>query len=391
MKFRLFILFLILILSHWAESQVLRCGAERTEQYIHLLKGKKVALCVNHTSRIGNTLLVDTLLNVGIQIQALFSPEHGLRGEADAGQEIDNGTDGPTGLPLYSLYGKNKKPSAEQLKGIDCLVFDIQDVGVRFYTYISTLQYVMEACAGNHIPLILLDRPNPNGYYIDGPVLDTSCRSFVGMQPVPVVYGMTIGEYAALLKEEGWLRSKEPCTLTIIPCEGYTHHTRYELPVAPSPNLKSKRAVQLYPSLCFFEGTPVSVGRGTDFPFEMYGHPSIKKGSFTFVPQPKPGATHPPLMGQTCFGQFLHTPTDDEKTGNNKGRLHLEFLLETFQEFPTKDSFFHPFFDQLAGTKMLRKQIQDGKTEEQIRQSWQNDILNFKKKRKKYLLYPDFE
>ena len=281
----------------------IQVGAEQTQKYLPLLKNKRIALVANQSSLINSTHLVDSLLALNINLVKIFSPEHGFRGNADAGEVVSDNIDGKTGIPVISMYGKNKKPQSENLKDVDIMVFDLQDVGVRFYTYISSLHYVMEACAGNNIPLIVLDRPNPNGFYIDGPVLEKEFTSFIGMHPVPIVYGMTIGEYAKMINGEKWLKNEVKCDLTVIKCENYTHNSLYKLPVKPSPNLPDITSVYLYPSLCLFEGTIMSVGRGTKFPFHCYGHPDFKIASFKFKPVSIPGAAkHPKYEGKTCNG-----------------------------------------------------------------------------------------
>ena len=366
----------------------LRTGAECMERYLPELEGKKVALCGNQTSMVGDVHLVDTLLSCHINLVKLFCPEHGFRGQAEAGATIASGKDPLTGIPVVSLYGKNKKPTAEQLQNIDILLFDLQDVGCRFYTYISTLHYVMEAAAENHVRVIVLDRPNPNGFYVDGPVLQPEYKSFVGMHPVPVVYGMTIGEYAQMINGEKWLANGALCDLTVIPLEGYTHATRYELPVAPSPNLQTSEAIYLYPSLCFFEGANISVGRGTEHPFEMYGAPGMLSGDYRFNPKAIPGVSeNPPFKGQECRGYLLH----DEAAWNldQPGGFNLNYLLTAYRNYADKEHFFlkNNFFDKLAGTDQLRKQIISGASEEEIRESWKEGLDRFKEVRAKYLLY----
>jgi uncharacterized protein YbbC (DUF1343 family) len=366
-----------------------KVGAARIDQYIPIIQGKSVGLVVNQTSTIGNTHLLDTLISLGIHVQSVFAPEHGFRGTADAGEHVKNGVDPKTNVAIVSLYGDNKKPRPEQLSNIDILIFDIQDVGVRFYTYISTLQYVMEACAEQNKKLIVLDRPNPNGHYVDGPVLDTSQRSFVGMQPIPVVYGMTTGEYASMLNGESWLENKLNCSLTVIPCLHYDHKTFYKLPVKPSPNLSNMTAIYLYPSLCFFEGSnSVSVGRGTDKPFQIYGSPQFSKSLFSFMPVSKPGASKPFLQDQPCYGFDLSEIILDTL---RKQKFTLKYLLNAYKLSTDKKNFFNTFFQKLAGTKRLITQIEKGMDEKSIRKTWQPQLASFKKIRKKYLLYKDFE
>jgi len=366
----------------------IRTGAEQTEKYFPLLEGKRIAVCSNQTGIIGAVHLVDTLLHAGFNVVKIFSPEHGFRGHAADGEWIDDKKDFDTGLEIVSLYGSKKKPEAEDLENLDIIVFDIQDVGVRFYTFISTLSYLMEACAENHLPLIVLDRPNPHSDYVDGPVLEKEFASFVGLHPVPVVYGMTIGEYARMVNGEHWLKDSLNCDLTVIPLRNYDHRTRFDLPVPPSPNLPNQASVQLYPSLCFFEGTIVSVGRGTDMPFQVIGHPDYVLGSYFFIPEDKPGkAMNPPYEGKRCYGHFLSGfDTIMER------RIYLTWLIEMYQFFKIikKPDFFNSFFDKLAGSDQLRQQIMEGKSETEIRQSWEEDISAFLVLRKKYLLYPDF-
>lgn len=357
----------------------LRLGAQRTELYFPMLEGKTIGVVGNQTSLIETTHLVDSLLKVNLKVMKVFSPEHGFRGKADAGAHIENGVDQRTDLPIISLYGNNKKPMAEQLKGIDVLLFDIQDVGARFYTYISTLHYVMESAAENQITLIVLDRPNPNGHYVDGPVLDTAYQSFVGMHPIPIVHGMTIGEYAQMINGELWLEGNLTCDLKVISMTGYNKQMAYDLPVKPSPNLPNAQAVNLYPSLCLFEGTNVSVGRGTSNPFQHYGAPYLQS-DYSFIPKSGEGAKYPKREGQKCFGYDLsQTP--------KLSQLDLSFLIEAYQQCPQKEDFFNAFFDKLAGNNTLRTQLQEGMSEEDIRQTWINDLELFKQLRTPYLLY----
>ena len=364
-------------------------GANQTEAYLPLLKGKRVGVVTNQSGIIKNgdkyVHLVDSLLNLGVKIQKVFAPEHGFRGLADAGEHIQSGKDTQTGLEVVSLYGKNKKPYPSQLENIDIMVFDLQDVGVRFYTYISTLHYVMEACAENNIPIIVLDRPNPNAHYIDGPVLEPEYKSFIGMHPVPVVYGMTIGEYGKMINGEKWLDNKVQADLTIIPVENYTHSMPYDLPVKPSPNLPNAKSVNLYPSLCFFEGTQISVGRGTEMPFQIYGSPYLEKTGFSFTPKSMAGATHPKWEGRECYGVDLRNEP-------RLSELNLEWLKEAFEQTSmVKTLFFNEksSFNRLAGNDKLKQQIINRVSMEDIRKSWQKDLDNFKKIRKKYLIYKD--
>ncbi len=367
-------------------------GIDQQYEYIPLLQNKNVAVVCNQTSiRITGEHLVDYLLKKEVAVKAVFAPEHGFRGTASAGEEIADGKDKKTGLPIVSLYGKNKKPTPQMLEGIDVVVFDIQDVGARFYTYISTMSLVMEACAELNIPVIVLDRPNPNGYYVDGPVLKPGFESFVGMHPVPVVHGMTIGEYAQMVNGEGWLAEGEKCQLTVVKVLDYNHNMSMPLPVAPSPNLPNLTAIRLYPSLCFFEGTSVGVGRGTDKPFQQIGAPWLKVvfPEYSFTPSPNVGAANPKYKGEQCYGVDLSSFGSSFLP--NYHEIYLFWLIEAYQEAPDKDAFFNNYFDKLAGTDELRKQIEAGLSEEEIKASCQKDLTSYKLMRKKYLLYPDFE
>lgn len=359
-------------------------GAAKIPAYIPLIKGKKVGVVANQTSVLfvknKQIHLVDTLLSLKAKLQKVFAPEHGFRGTADAGELIRDGRDTKTFLPIISLYGKNKKPSKDQLDDIDVMIFDLQDVGVRFYTYISTLHYVMEACAEQKIPLIVLDRPNPNGSIIDGPMLEKEYTSFVGMHPIPVLHGMTIGEYAQMINGEKWLAGGIQCSLTVITCDAYNHQMPYSLKVKPSPNLPNDQSINLYPSLCFFEGTNVSVGRGTEKQFQIYGSPFLKGFDFQFTPKPNVGAKDPVHNGKLCFGEDL-TQLAPVK------QLELKWLMKAFQQTEDKTQFFNNFFVKLAGTQNLQKQIESGLPEEQIRQTWQKGLEDFKMVRGKYLLY----
>lgn len=383
--------------TQYSEQEILKVGAENTTAYLSKLQEKRISIVTNQTgmlrlfdekdSIVGKQHLVDFLLSQNVNVQAIFAPEHGFRGKEDAGALIKNGKDARTGLPIYSLHGKHKKPQAEQLEGVDIIVFDIQDVGVRFYTYISTLHYVMEACAENQIPLILLDRPNPNGHFVDGAVMEKKYQSFLGMHPVPVVYGMTIGEYATMINGESWLPSGLSCNLTVVKLKEWTHDTSYVLPIKPSPNLPNSQAVNLYPSLCFFEQTSVSVGRGTATPFQIYGSPYLdsKTFSYTFVPQSTSGATNPKHKGVKCYGENL------QNFSEKLNRINLQWLINAYQNSSRKAAFFKKYLERLSGTADLRKQIEKGWTEERIRESWQENLEKFKNIRKKYLLYPNFE
>lgn len=383
-------------------------GAERIKVYLPLIKDKTVGIFANQTSMVGNTHLVDTLLSLGVHIKAIFSPEHGFRGNADAGEEVNTSIDKKTGIPIISLYGNKRKPSAEDMKDIDVLIFDIQDVGVRFYTYISSLQEFMEAAFENSKPLMLLDRPNPNGFYVDGPVLDTSFRSFVGMQPIPIVYGMTMAEYAFMIAGEKWLSAKAnekydyyryaensadtAFHFQVIKCANYTHNSKYVLPVKPSPNLPVIQSIYWYPSTCLFEGTILSEGRGTDKPFMLFGHPKLPKTLIAFTPVSKPGAKSPKLVNQQCYGWDLSGTTEDVLK-NVDGKIQLKYLINAYQLYPEKESFFlqSNSFNRLAGNDILMKQIKEKRSEEEIRRSWEPGLNKFKQIRKKYLLYTDFE
>lgn len=372
------------------DSTQIRVGAMQYDKYLPLIQGKKVALLVNQTSMVGsNTHLADTLQKMGIAIKTIFAPEHGFRGTADAGEKVNNGMDKKTGLPIISIYGNKKKPSTDDLKDVQAVIFDIQDVGVRFYTYISTLHYLMEACVENNVPLIVLDRPNPNGHYVDGPVLKKELKSFVGMHPIPIIHGLTIGEYATMINGENWLGEGKKCALTVIPCANYTHSSLYELPVKPSPNLPNNHAIYLYPSICFFEGTEVSVGRGTAKQFQVIGSPDYKVGDFNFTPVPMEGAKTPPHLNKPCNGYDLTTkPTPDIR---NMRALDLSYLKMMYDNYPDTSKFFlkSNFFDKLAGTTELRQQLVMHKSMEEIRASWQPDLDIFKEMRKKYLLYQE--
>lgn len=355
-----------------------------------LIRGKNIGIVANQTSMIGKTHLVDSLNSLGsgiTRIWNVFSPEHGFRGQAEYGELVVDGRDPKTGLPVVSLYGRNRKPSAESLEDLDLVLFDIQDVGARFYTYISTLFYVMQACAEQQTALVILDRPNPNAFYVDGPVLEPEFSSFIGMHEVPAVYGLTIGEYGRMINGEGWLGEGLFCDLTVIPCGNYTRSSTYDLPVAPSPNLPNMNSIYLYPSTCFFEGTVISEGRGTDWPFEVFGHPDLQNTGFTFTPESRPGAaTNPKFRDELCRGVDLRHFRDST---TRPQAIDLSWLLFAYRNFPDKENFFIPYFENLAGTATLRQQIIDGWPEDRIRASWQEDIDAFMEIRKKYLIYLD--
>jgi uncharacterized protein YbbC (DUF1343 family) len=362
------------------------CGAGRMEDYLPKLQNKRIALVVNQTSVIGKTHLADTLLARKVNVKKIFSPEHGFRGMADAGEKVNNETDAKTGLPIISLYGNNKKPSSESLQDIDIVIFDIQDVGARFYTYISTMHYVMQACADNKKQLIILDRPNPNGYYIAGPVLDPKFKSFVGMHPIPIVHALTIAELAQMINGEHWLDSGKTCSLEIIRVNNYTHKDHYSLPVKPSPNLPNDEAIKLYPTLCLFEGTNISVGRGTAFPFQVIGSPNKKNGTFTFTPHSIEGMAKDPMYENVqCYGSDLRNLYPESSMFN------LRFLIDYYQKAEDKEKYFNNFFNKLAGNSSLQEQVKKGMSESQIKETWEADINKYKVLRKKYLLYTDFK
>jgi len=390
-------------------------GAERISVYLPMLKGRSVGIFANQTSMVGNTHLVDTLRSLGVNVKVIFGPEHGFRGTADAGEKVGNYTDSKTGIPVVSLYGAKRRPSAEDVKDVDILIFDIQDVGVRFYTFISSLEEFMEAAMDLGKPLLLLDRPNPNGHYVDGPVLDPKYRSFVGRQPVPVVYGMTIAEYAFMIAGEGWLSEKAnakyayyktaqnspdtPFHFQVIKCRNYTHKSRYVLPVRPSPNLPNIQSIYLYPSTCFFEGTVLSEGRGTSKPFQVFGHPTLPKDLYSFTPNPNEGAKNSKNYGQVCYGWDL-SGSPEEVMARVNNRVQLKWLLEAYRLFPDKENFFikpksgkmeESFITKLAGNNELWQQVKNGIPEEAIRKSWEPALSRFKEVRKKSLLYDDFD
>jgi len=379
-------LYLIALLSSLLWSKIIP-ASERPNLYLPILKGKRVALVVNHSSIVQKNIhLVDFLLQNGIEIKKIFAPEHGFRGGADAGHRIKNSIDKRTKLPIISLYGKKRQPTKKDLKDIDIILFDIQDVGVRFYTYLSTLHYILEAGAKYKIEVMLLDRPNPNGGYIDGEVLDRRYSSFIGLDPVPIVYGMTIGEYAKMLNGEGWI-GKRRANLRVIPIKNYKHSSRYTLPVKPSPNLPTDRAVALYPSLALFEGTVFSAGRGTTKPFELYGDPKYQNKSFSFIPKSRAGAKNPKYKNRVCYGVDLSKKS--LKRIRAEGRINLSYLIDAYNRYPNRSHFFlkNRFIDKLSGSSRLRRDIESGLSEAEIRESWQVGLKKFKKIRKKYLIY----
>lgn len=369
-----------------SETRKVYPGAFRVKEYLPLLKNKRVGMVVNQTSTIHQTHLVDSLLQLGVNIEMIFAPEHGFRGDHSAGEHVKSTIDAKTGIDIQSLYGNKKKPSAEIMSKVDIVVFDIQDVGVRFYTYISTMHNVMESCAENNIPFIVLDRPNPNGFYVDGPSLKTAYKSFVGMHPVPLVHGMTIGEFAGMINGEGWLSGNIKCNLTVIPCMGYDHEYLYSLPIRPSPNLPNMSSVYLYPSLGLFEGTRVSLGRGTPYPFQILGTPDNKELSDSFTPVSIPGvADNPPFENQKCFGISLKSVADSI---SRQPFIDLYWLKYFYQTSTDTAQFFNAMFNKLAGNSELKEQIKAQKSDEEIRESWQVDLQAFRTVRKKYLLYP---
>ena len=377
-KIRQNIIIILLLSSFGVYAQKLVLGAERIDKILKTIDNKNIAIVGNQTSVVNQVHLVDTLISLNQKIISVFSPEHGFRGVEDAGAKVDNEIDKKTGLPIISLYGKNKKPTSEQLIGIDIIIFDIQDVGARFYTYISTLHYILEACSEKNIKVVILDRPNPNGHYVDGPILEEKYKSFVGMHQIPIVHGMTIGEYATMILGEKWIENN--CNLEIIEMINYNRNDNYELPIKPSPNLPNSKSINLYPSLCLFEGTNVSVGRGTDKPFQHFGSPFLKFYSYAFQPKSGPGSKYPKHENKTCVGKNLENYP-------YLSSINLNWLIESYNQTNNKEDFFNSFFDKLAGTDKLRTQIISGLNEKEIRSSWKTGLKEFKKTRTKYLLY----
>lgn len=369
------------------QQEMVTIGAERTEQYVPMLKGKRVALFSNHTGMVGERHTIDVLIEKGVNVVKIFSPEHGFRGTADAGERVSSSIDERTGVEIYSLYGQTRFPDASTMQGIDMIVSDIQDVGLRFYTYYCTMIDLMNTAVKYGKKFIVLDRPNPNGMYVDGPILDMKYQSGVGRLPIPVVHGLTLGEMALMANGEGWLDDGKKADLTVIACENYTHATRYTLPIAPSPNLKSMKAIYLYPSLCYFEATPVSLGRGTDSPFTRYGHPDFSEYDFQFTPKPTDGAKNPPLKGHLCKGFDLSSLSDDKIIS---GGINLEYLINAYRQLNIGDKFFTSFFEKLIGRGDIREMIENGKSATEIKSSWKEDVEKFRRQRKPYLLYDDF-
>ena len=366
----------------------IKTGSEATGEYLPLLKGKRVAVLTNQTGIIGKSHLVDSLVSLKINIVAILSPEHGFRGDADAGEHVSSSVDQKTGIPIKSLYeGNTGKPSADLMKTIDVLVFDLQDVGVRFYTYLTTMARMMEACAENGVQMIVLDRPNPIGFYVDGPILDMKYKSGVGWLPIPTVHGMTLGELAGMINGEKWLKDGIQCNVKVIKCTNYTHASMYQLPVKPSPNLPDMRSIYLYPSTCYFEATPVSLGRGTPHDFQMYGHPNMKGYSYSFTPRSIPGAKFPPQLNNECYGVDLRTTPSIEEI--NKAGINLEYVIDAYKNLNLDDHYFRSFFELLIGQGYVRKMIKEGKSAAEIKAMWAGDVAKFKEQRRPYLLYPE--
>ena len=368
-------------------AQTVNAGAELTEAYLPLIRGKRVAVMTNQTGRVGDEHLVDLLIRNKVDLVGIFSPEHGFRGTADAGEHVANSMDEKTGVPVWSLYGGGGgKPSADKMRMFDVLLFDLQDVGLRFYTYYASMARLMDACAEHGKKMIVLDRPNPNGFYVDGPILDMKHKSGVGWLPIPVVHGMTLGELALMINGEKWLPQGRICDVTVIPCENYTHQTKYELPVAPSPNLPNTQSIYLYPSTCLFEGTVMSLGRGTSFPFQAYGHPNFKDSGFSFTPRSVPGAKNPPLLNKKCYGVDLRNVSHEQIWEN---RFDLSYVIDAYKNLKMGDEFFTDFFEKLVGVDYIRQDIIAGKSAQEIKEKWFCDVLRFKQQRRPYLLYDE--
>ncbi len=383
----LVILLFCSILQTYSQPAKVQVGAESTQEYFPLLKGKRIAVMSNHTGMVGDEHLVDLLVKNKYDVVAIFSPEHGFRGNADAGEHISSSVDQKTGIPIRSLYdGDAGKPSKESMDLFDIMIIDIQDVGLRFYTYYITMAKLMDACAEYNKKMIILDRPNPNGHYVDGPILDMKYKSGVGWLPIPVVHGMTLGELALMINGEGWLPESRICDVTIVKCKNYTHQTLYQLPIAPSPNLPDMKAIYLYPSTCLFEATPVSLGRGTSFPFEVYGHPNMKGYTFSFTPRSIEGAKNPPQLNRLCYGVDLRNVPDEEIFKNG---FDLSYVIDAYENLNLDDHFFRPFFEKLVGVDYIRKMIIDGKSAQEIKEMWKGDVAKFKEQRTPYLLYEE--
>lgn len=382
-----FILTLLLSLPSIANAEGVKVGAESTEKYFPLLAGKRVAVMTNQSGIVGDKHLIDVLVENKFDVAGIFSPEHGFRGTADAGEHVSSSVDPQTGIAIWSLYGSGSgKPTDAQMNKFDVLLFDLQDVGLRFYTYYASMARLMDACAEHNKKMIVLDRPNPNGFYVDGPILDMKHKSGVGWLPIPVVHGMTLAELALMINGEGWLPEGRVCDLEVVACQNYTHQTRYELPIAPSPNLPNIHSIYLYPSTCLFEGTPVSLGRGTDFPFEAYGHPDYKEGAFSFTPRSVPGAKNPPLLNKKCYGVDLRNVPNETIWENG---FDLSYVIDAYNNLKIGEKFFTPFFEKLVGVDYIRKDIMAGKTAEEIKEKWFCDVAKFKEQRRPYLLYKE--
>lgn len=380
-------LFLFTALAVNAQNNKVIVGAECTDEYFPILKNKRVVVMSNQTSMVNDEHLVDMLIKHKINVVGIFSPEHGFRGTADAGEHVSNSIDEKTGIPIWSLYDSgSSKPSPDKMRQFDVLLFDLQDVGLRFYTYNASMARLMDACAEHNKKMIILDRPNPNGFYVDGPILDMKYKSGVGWLPIPVVHGMTLGELALMINGEKWLPESRICDITVIKCKNYTHQTLYHLPVSPSPNLPNMKSIYLYPSICLFEATPVSLGRGTEFPFQIYGHPNMKGYSFTFTPQSIPGAKNPPQLNRLCYGVDLRNIPDDEIF---KKGFDLSYIIDAYKNLNLDDHFFRSFFEKLVGVSYIRKMIMEGKSADEIKAMWKDDVENFKTQRKPYLLYAE--